>query len=66
MNGATLSLALGGLILFAVGAYISATGDLSQGIVFMAAALAAQIVSLARLRQARNKIEIKDDDNARG
>ncbi|MEQ5786570.1 hypothetical protein J3454_01540 [Erythrobacter sp. NFXS35] len=66
MTGGTLSLALGGLILFAVGAYLSATGALSQGIVFMAAALALQILSLVRLRQARNKIVNKDDGDARG
>jgi hypothetical protein len=55
MDGAVISLAMGGLINFGVGAYFSATGELPMGITFMAIGLALQVLSLARIKQLKKK-----------
>jgi hypothetical protein len=55
MGAATISIAIGGLINFAVGAYFSATGELALGITFMALGLVLQVLSLARIRQLKKK-----------
>lgn len=55
MNGAVASLAMGGLINFAVGAYFSATGELPLGITFMAIGLALQVLSLLWIRRLKKK-----------
>ena len=55
MNGATLLLILAGFVAFGAGAWLSATGDRTVGIVLMAAGLAFQVLSLARLKRSKKK-----------
>lgn len=55
LDGGTVSLAMGGLINFGVGAYFSATGEVPMGIIFMAIGLVLQVLSLARIKSLRKK-----------
>ena len=55
MDGGVISLAMGGLINFGVGAYFSATGELNMGIGFMAFGLVLQVLSLARIKSLKKK-----------
>ncbi|MEM6586676.1 MAG: hypothetical protein AAF692_13070 [Pseudomonadota bacterium] len=53
MNGATIALMMAGLIAFAAGAYIAATGQRPLGITFMGMGLMFQALTLRQLRMAR-------------
>ncbi|KPP96616.1 hypothetical protein [Erythrobacter sp. HL-111] len=55
MNGGTLAFALGGIICFFIGAYLSATGDLYLGIFFMGVGLFFQVASLARIKAEKKR-----------
>ncbi len=55
MDRLVVFMAMGGLINFALGAFLSATGEAPLGIAFMAAGLALQVFSLARIRKLKNK-----------
>ncbi len=60
MNGAVIAFAFAGLFGFGAGAYLSATGERTVGIVLMAAGLAFQMLALRQLKLAK-----KDGGNAR-
>ncbi len=55
MNSGTLILMLAGLLAFAGGAWLAATGDRSLGIISMMGGLAFQILTLIRLKQEKKK-----------
>ncbi|QIQ85986.1 hypothetical protein [Erythrobacter sp.] len=55
MNGGTLAFALGGIICFFIGAYLSATDQLNLGIVFMGVGLFFQVTSLARIKAEKKR-----------
>lgn len=55
MDGGVIVLAMGGLINFGVGAYFSATGEMTMGVVFMGAGLALQVLSLVRIKMLKKK-----------
>ncbi|MBI1401762.1 MAG: hypothetical protein GC147_00930 [Porphyrobacter sp.] len=62
MNPLTLLVAILGLTGFAAGAFFSATGKLEMGVVLMGMGLVFQVISLARLKRAKQK----ESSNARG
>ncbi|AOL23433.1 hypothetical protein Ga0102493_112418 [Erythrobacter litoralis] len=68
MNGGTLAFALGGIICFFIGAYLSATEQLYLGIFFMGVGLVFQVASLARIKaekkRAAQAASERDGDNA--
>ncbi len=66
MDRLVIFMAVGGLINFAVGAFLSATGDASLGIAFMAAGLALQVFSLARIRKLKNKSRNNEEQSNAG
>ncbi len=66
MDRLVIFMAMGGLINFAVGAFLSATGEAPLGIAFMAAGLALQVFSLARIRKLKNKSRINEEQNNAG
>ncbi|MEO1222181.1 MAG: hypothetical protein AAFY42_12660 [Pseudomonadota bacterium] len=53
MNGAVIALMIAGLVGFAAGAYLSATGSREVGIMLMGAGLLFQVLTLRQLRIAR-------------
>lgn len=55
MNGGTLAFALGGIICFFIGAYLSATDAINLGIVFMGVGLFLQVASLARIKAEKKR-----------
>ena len=62
MNGVTLALAALGLTGFALGAVLSATGQVNMGVILMGLGLAFQVISLVRIKRAKKR----DGSNARG
>ena len=62
MSPVTLALAILGLSGFALGAMLSATGQMEMGVILMGLALMFQVISLVRLKRAKQK----DGSNARG
>lgn len=62
MSRVTLALAILGLSGFALGAMLSATGQMEMGVILMGLALMFQVISLVRLKRAKQK----DGSNARG
>ena len=60
MNGGIIALAFAGLVGFAAGAYLSATGERTTGIALMAMGLIFQVLCLRQLKVARKK----DGDDA--
>jgi Zn-dependent membrane protease YugP len=62
MNPLTLLLAILGLTGFAAGAVLSATGQLNMGVILMGFGLGFQIISLVRIKRAKQK----DSSDARG
>jgi Zn-dependent membrane protease YugP len=62
MNAVTLLLAILGLTGFALGAVLSATGQLETGVILMGLGLVFQVISLVRLKRAKQK----ESSNARG
>ncbi len=55
MNGATIAYTIAGLGGFGAGAYLSATGGRTIGIILMAAGLAFQMLALRQLKMAKKK-----------
>ena len=55
MNGGTLAFALGGIICFFIGAYLSATDELYTGIFFMGVGLFFQVTSLVRIKAEKKR-----------
>ena len=55
MNGATIALAIAGLVGFFAGAYLAATGDREIGIVLMGGGLLFQVLCLRQLKIARTR-----------
>ncbi|MDP5103900.1 MAG: hypothetical protein NWP98_08240 [Erythrobacter sp.] len=55
MNPLTLAFAILGLTGFALGAVFSATGKLEMGVILMGLGLTFQVISLVRLRRARQQ-----------
>lgn len=55
MNPLTLLLAILGLTGFALGAVLSATGPYEMGVVLMGLGLVFQVISLVRIKRAKNK-----------
>lgn len=53
MNRSVLFLIVAGFVTFGAGAWVAASGERSVGIALMAAGLAFQVLSLARMRRAR-------------
>jgi hypothetical protein len=53
MHKSVLILIVAGFVCFGAGAYLSATGERPIGIALMAAGLAFQVLSLARMRRMR-------------
>jgi hypothetical protein len=62
MNPLTLLLAILGLTGFALGAVLTATGPYEMGVIVMGLGLVFQVISLVRIRRAKQK----DSSNARG
>ncbi|MCX9147630.1 hypothetical protein [Erythrobacter sp. WG] len=62
MNALTLLIAILGLTGFAGGAVLSAVGQKEMGVVLMGLGLVFQVISLVRIRRAKNK----GGSNARG
>jgi len=62
MNALTLLVAILGLTGFAGGAVLSAVGQKEMGVVLMGLGLVFQVISLVRIRRAKNK----GGSNARG
>ena len=62
MNALTLLIAILGLTGFAGGAVLSAVGQKEMGVVLMGLGLVFQVISLVRIRGAKNK----GGSNARG
>ena len=66
MNGATIAFMIAGLVGFAAGAYLAATGERPVGIGLMALGLLFQVLTLRQLRLAKAKSNMKGSDDARG
>lgn len=66
MNGATIALMIAGLVGFAAGAYLAATGERPIGIALMGMGLLFQVLTLRELRLAKNTANMKGSDDARG
>ena len=62
MNPLTLALAVLGLTGFALGAVLTATGQLNLGVILMGLGLVFQVISLARIKRAKQR----DGSNAGG
>lgn len=62
LDGATIAFIAAGFLAFGAGAYLAATGVRGLGIAAMAAGLVFQVLSLARMKKARNE----GSGNARG
>jgi Zn-dependent membrane protease YugP len=66
MNPVTLALAVLGLTGFALGAVLSATGQLNMGVILMGLGLVFQVISLVRLKRAKAKANAEGRSDARG
>ena len=55
MNPLTLALAALGLTGFALGAVLSATGQLNMGVILMGLGLVFQVISLVRIKRAKTR-----------
>lgn len=55
MSPLTLLFAILGLTGFAVGAVLSATGSYEMGVILMGLGLVFQVISLVRIKRAKNK-----------
>ncbi len=55
MNPLTLMFALLGLTGFALGAILTATGPFEMGVIIMGLGLVFQVISLVRIKRAKNK-----------
>ncbi|MBU2588501.1 MAG: hypothetical protein KJ872_10345 [Alphaproteobacteria bacterium] len=66
MNAVTLAFAILGLSGFALGAMLSATGQMNMGVILMGLGLAFQVVSLVRLKRAKAKANNEGRINAGG
>ncbi|MCL9982012.1 MAG: hypothetical protein NBV60_02525 [Erythrobacter sp.] len=66
MNPLTLALAILGLTGFALGAVLSATGQLEMGVILMGLGLVFQVVSLVRLKRAKATANNEGSSDARG
>lgn len=55
MDRVTLGFAMLGLSGFALGAMLSATGQMEMGVIIMGLALAFQVISLVRLKRAKKQ-----------
>ncbi len=66
MNAVTLAFAILGLSGFALGAMLSATGQMNTGVILMGLGLAFQVVSLVRLKRAKAKANNEGRSNAGG
>ena len=64
MNPVTLALAILGLTGFALGAVLSATGQLEMGVILMGLGLVFQVISLARLKRAKVTANNEGSSNA--
>ena len=64
MNPVTLALAILGLTGFALGAVLSATGQLEMGVILMGLGLVFQVISLARLKRAKARANNEVSSNA--
>jgi Zn-dependent membrane protease YugP len=64
MNPVTLALAILGLTGFALGAVLSATGQLEMGVILMGLGLVFQVISLARLKRAKATANNEGSSNA--
>ena len=53
MSGGVIALMIAGLVGFAAGAYLSATGEREVGIILMGAGLLFQVLTLRQLRLSR-------------
>jgi Zn-dependent membrane protease YugP len=62
MNSVTLALAVLGLTGFAIGAVLTATGQLNLGVILMGLGLVFQVISLVRIKRAKKR----DGSNAGG
>jgi Zn-dependent membrane protease YugP len=64
MNPVTLALAILGLTGFALGAVLSATGQLEMGVILMGLGLVFQVISLVRLKRAKATANNEGSSNA--
>jgi Zn-dependent membrane protease YugP len=55
MNSLTLAFVVLGLTGFALGAVLSATGKMEMGVILMGLGLAFQVISLVRLKRAKQQ-----------
>jgi hypothetical protein len=55
MDRLVIFFAMGGLINFGVGAFLSATGEINTGIVLMALGLVLQVLSLSRIKKLKKQ-----------
>jgi len=55
MNPVTLAMAALGLTGFAIGAVLSATGQMNMGVILMGLGLMFQVISLVRLKRAKTR-----------
>jgi len=55
MNPVTLAMAALGLAGFAIGAVLSATGQMNMGVILMGLGLMFQVISLVRLKRAKTR-----------
>jgi len=55
MNSLTLAFIVLGLTGFALGAVLSATGQMEMGVILMGMGLAFQVISLVRLKRAKQQ-----------
>ncbi len=55
MDRVTLAFAMLGLSGFALGAMLSATGQMEMGVIIMGLALSFQVISLVRLKRAKKQ-----------
>ena len=55
MNPVTLAMAALGLTGFAIGAVLSATGQMNMGVILMGLGLVFQVISLVRLKRAKTR-----------
>jgi len=55
MNGGTLAFALGGIVCFFIGAWLSATEQMYLGVFFMGVGLFLQVTSLARIKAEKKR-----------
>ncbi len=62
MNGGTIALMIAGLVGFAAGAWIAATGNREVGIILMAGGLAFQMLTLMRLKRAKKRGELGEGE----